>query len=237
MTRKVRPPRPSVRLWGAIRIWAILFMLLAAVSMSAFAWRIWLLNLVPSDVYMTEMSYISDYVPGAEAEMWTTGVAALLYIIAYVVAGFLILMWFLRSIRNARALSIGVETSPAWVIWWFFIPVVSLWKPYGMASELWRSSEAPDQWKGLPDPALLRWWWGAVLLSGIVIGASSMLARTAQTAGQIVISDSVLIAGYALQIIAGVLFLRIGGPISKRQTSLIAQGRIAPPPSQPGWAA
>ena len=237
MTRRTHPPRPSLRLWGAIRFWSILFILAATASIGAFGYRIWLLNQIPSDAYMTEMSFISDYVPGADAEMWATGLAALFYIVVYVVAATLILMWFLRSIRNARVLSNGVETSPAWVVWWFIIPLVSLWKPYGMASELWRSAKAPDQWKGLPDPALLRWWWGAVLLSGGVITVSSILSRTAQSVGQILISDSILVAGYVLQIIAGILFLRIGGPISKRQTSLIAEGRVAAPPDQPGWAA
>jgi len=237
MTSRTHSPKPSLRLWGTIRIWAVLFMLFTAASIGAFSYRIWLLSGIPSDAYMTEMAFISDYVPGADAEMWTTGLSALLYFVAYFVAAILILMWFLRSIRNARALGAGIETSPAWVVWWFIIPVVSLWKPYGMASELWRSSEAPDQWKGLPDPALLRWWWGAVLLSGFIAGASSLLSRTAQTAGQILISDSVLIAGYVVQIIAGILFLRIGGPISKRQTSLIARGPAAPPPSQTPQAA
>ena len=106
-----------------------------------------------------------------------------------------------------------------------------------MASELWRSSQQPDGWRGLTDPVVLRWWWGFVLLGGFIITASSLLSRTSETVGQILIGDAVMMAGYAVQIVAGVFFLRIGSPISTRQTTLIAEGRIAPPSSRPGWSA
>jgi hypothetical protein len=237
LARKSHPARPSARLWGAIRVWTILFLIFSAANVAAYGYRLWLLNQLASDTWMTEMSFLSDYLPGAEAELWVTGLANLLYVPTYVIAAILVLMWFLRSIRNAHALSNGVETSPAWVIWWFIIPLVSFWKPYGMASELWRSSKAPDNWRGLPDPVLLRWWWAFVLLGGFVFSASNILSRTAETAGQVAIADAALIAGQTLHMTAGVLFLRIGGPISKRQTELIGAGRVAPPPEQPGWAA
>ncbi len=237
MARRSYSSKRTDRLWGAVRIWAVLFILSSAAAMAAFGYRVWLLAGIAGDTLMNEASYISDYVPGAEAEAFTTAGAALVYLLTYLVSAFLVLMWYLRSVRNAHALSNGVETSPKWAIWWFFIPLVSLWKPYSMTSELWRSSRQPDGWKSLPDPALLRWWWGAVLVSGIVINISTILSRSAASVSHLVISDSVLIGGYALQILAGVLFLRIGGEISRRQTALISEGRVAPPPSQPAWTA
>lgn len=237
MTRTTFQAKLSDRLWGAIRIWAVLFMFSAAAAMAAFGYRVWLVGGLSGDTYMTEASYLSDYVPGAEIEAFTTAGAALAYLVTYFVSAFLVLMWYLRSVRNAHALSNGVETSPKWAIWWFIIPLVSLWKPYSMTSELWRSSRQPDGWKSLPDPSLLRWWWGAVLVSGLVINVSSGFSRTAATASQLAVSDSVLIGGYALQIFAGVLFLRIGNAVSRQQTALISEGRVAPPSSQPTWAA
>ena len=237
MARTQYQARRTDRLWGAIRIWAILFMLSSAAAMASFGYRLWLLSGIAGETYMTEASYISDYVSGADTEAFFTAGTALAYLITLIVSAFLVLMWYLRSVRNAHALSNGVETSPKWAIWWFFIPLVSLWKPYAMTSELWRSSRQPDGWKSLPDPSLLRWWWGAVLVGGLVINVSSILSRTAETASQLMVSESVLIGGYALQILAGVLFLRIGGVVSRQQTALIAEGRVAPPPAQPTWAA
>lgn len=237
MARTQYQAKLTNRLWGAIRIWAILWMFSAAAAITAFGYRIWLKAGLASETYMTEASFLSDYVSGADAEAFTTAGAALAYLLTYLVSGYLVLMWYLRSVRNAHVLSNGVETSPKWAIWWFIIPLVSLWKPYSMTSELWRSSRQPDGWRGLPDPGLLRWWWGAVLASGLIINVSSGLSRTAQTAGQLSISDSVLVGGYALQMLAGVLFLRIGGAVSRRQSALISEGRVAPPPTQPTWAA
>ena len=236
MTDTAHGARPSDRLWGAVRIWAWLFMASAALGILAFSYRVWLLSQIPGDAPMSEYDLISDYLIGADSEVWITAVAGLSYFLTYVIGAFLVLKWYLRSVRNARALSNGVETSPKWAIWWFIIPLVSLWKPYSMTSELWRSSEAPDRWKGARDPALLRWWWGTVLAANFVGTATNIMSRAVSTAAHVLTSDTVLIACYVLQIAAGLLFLRIGGPISRRQTGLIAAGRSAPATATPAWA-
>ena len=236
MTRTSYPVRPSDRLWGTIRIWTILFLISSAAAIAAVGYRIWLLRSLPADFYMDEMSFIPEGVPGAEIEILTTLVGGLAYVVTYIVSAILVLIWYLRSVRNAHALSNGVETSPKWAIWWFIIPLVSWWKPYSMTSELWRSSLAPDRWKGLPDPVLLRWWWGSVLVGGFAFAIGNALSRSAATAGQLIIADSVSIGGYAFHMVAGVCFLGIAGPVSRRQTALIAAGRVAAPASQPTWA-
>ncbi len=237
MTRTHHAARPSDRLWGAIRIWTILFLISSAAAVAALGYRISLLGRLPAESYMTEMSLLPEGLPGAEIEILTTLGGGLAYVVTYIVSAVLVLIWYLRSVRNAHGLSNGVETSPKWAIWWFIIPLVSWWKPYSMTSELWRSSLAPDRWKGLSDPALLRWWWGSVLVGGFTFAVGNALSRSAATAGQLAIADSVAIGGYTLHMAAGVLFLAIGGPISQRQTALISAGRVAPPPSQPTWAA
>jgi hypothetical protein len=236
MTRTQHAARPSDRLWGTIRIWTILFLISSAAAIAAVGFRIWLLGSLPVDFYMDEMSSIPEGVPWAEVEVFTALGGSLAYVVTYIVSAILVLIWYLRSVRNAHALSIGVETSPKWAIWWFIIPLVSWWKPYSMTSELWRSSLAPDRWKGLPDPALLRWWWGSVLVGGIAFAVGNALSRSAVTAGQLIIADSVSIGGYAAHMAAGVLFLGIAGPVSRRQTALISAGRVAPQASNPAWA-
>lgn len=236
MSAREYQAKPSDRLWGAVRIWAWLFVASAALSALAFGYRVWLLAQIPGDAAMGEYDLISDYVVGAEAEVWTTLVAGLLYLPTYFVGAFLVLKWYLRSVRNARVLYAGFETSPSWVVWGFIIPVISLWKPYSMTSELWRSSRNVERWKGTPDPALLRWWWAFVLVSGFCGAIANIMARTAATAEQMLISDATATVCHLLLITAGLLFLRIGGPISRGQTDLIASGRTAPAVATPAWA-
>ena len=225
---KNHDPKQSDRLWKTVRLWSWLFIGSTAAVALAFACRLVLLRQIPDDMPMGEFDLIADYLPGAEAEVWTTLAATLVYLVCYLVCIFLVLKWYLRSVRNARALSSGIETSPGWVVWSFIVPFISLWKPYGMTSELWRSSHDPEGWRAQRDPMLLRCWWGAVLLSGFVITASSIMSRAATTVAHITLSDGTLLVGYLLQIVAGLLFLKIGGPISRNQTRLISEGRMRP---------
>ena len=233
---KKHDPRPSDRLWKTVRLWSWLFIGSTVAIAAAFAYRLALLRQIPGDAPMDEFGLISDYLPGAEAEVWTSLAASLAYLVCYLVCIFLVLKWYLRSVRNARALSNGIETSPGWVVWSFIVPLISLWKPYAMTSELWRSSHEPESWRGKTDPALLRYWWGAVLLSGLVISVSSVMSRAATTVAHVAIGDGVLIVGYLLQIAAGLLFLKIGGPISRNQTRLIAEGRLRSTPQAGEYA-
>jgi len=212
-TYVARSTRP---LWGAVRIWAFLFMGAAAVAALAYAYRAILLGQVSANTFLVEGD-----IPGHPEELMLLGVVSIAYLVTYIGGAFVVLTWFLRSVRNGHALGLRLETSPKWVIWFFIIPIVSLFKPYAMASELWRSSANPGKWKGADDPALLRWWWAAVLGSGFVMTIGDLMSRTANTPGPLIGASAVFIVGYLLQIAAGVLFLRIGGAISQRQSLLI----------------
>lgn len=236
MTKKISP-RASLRLWGALRVWAWIFMAGSSLMLAAYAYRVVILSRLPADTPMDQTSVLADYVPGAEAELWLGLAGSLVYLTGLVVGALLTLKWYLRSVRNAHALFNGIETSPRWAVWWFIIPVVSLFKPYGMTSELWRSSQSPDAWRGLRDPVLLRWWWGVVLVAGFALTFSNILSRSAATASQLQIADAAFLPGCALQIVAGLLFLRVGGPISERQTALIEAGRVKPASTTPSWSA
>jgi hypothetical protein len=213
-TYVARSTRP---LWGAVRIWALLFMGAAALSAGVYAYRAVLLSQIHSDLFLMEGSEL----PGHPEELWMAGIAGIAYLATYIGGAFVVLMWFLRSVRNGHALGLRLETSPKWVIWFFIIPLVSLFKPYAMASELWRSSASPGKWKGADDPVMLRCWWAAVLGSGFVTTVGDLMSRTANTPGPLIGASVVFIVGYLLQIAAGVLFLRIGGAISQRQSLLI----------------
>lgn len=88
----------------------------------------------------------------------------------------IMLMWFYRANKNARALSSGLEITPGWAVGFFFVPIMSLYKPYQAISEIWRSAASPYSWKRLNDPAIIRWWWGLYLVSAIIPLVVAMLA-------------------------------------------------------------
>lgn len=225
--------RPTDGLWRAVAITGWIFILFSALLALGSAYRVSLL----AEMHPMEPLRDLDPIPGHEAEAVILGLLSLPYLIAYVVGAFLTLRWYLRSIRNARVLHRGITVSPAWVIWYFILPVVSLFRPYTMTSELWRSSLKPEGWKSLRDPALLRWWWGLVLASGFVSLAGSYVAPSVDTVSGVMTASVLTGIGFGLSTLAGLLFLRIGGPISRRQTALIASGHRPADPTIPAWSA
>lgn len=232
-TKKAYEPRPTDRLWSAARGVGWWF-IGSAVLLGAGFWvrAAGLRSLAPSD-YFSE----ADMLPGEEPLVILMGLLGLSVMLAYLTGAFLVLRWYLRSVRNAQVLHRGIETTPGWVVWSFIVPFISLIKPYTMTSELWRSSHRPDGWRGVSDPALLRWWWGLLLLGGFISIVGDGIARSAETAGMIQASEIMTGLAFGLQAVAGVLFLRIGGLISQRQTALVESGHRPPESAIPAWSA
>jgi hypothetical protein len=231
-SKKTWAPRATDKLWGAIRIWGTIFIVMAATLAGLLIHKAVLLGAFAPLDYMTQEDLV-----GSDIEAVATLGVVVLFLLAYVVGAFLVLCWYLRSIRNARVLHRGIQTSPTWVVWYFIIPILSLFRPYSMTSELWRSSKQPEGWKGARDPVALRWWWGALLGAGFISLVGDGICRSAETAGMLQTGTVLVASCYVLQGLAGVLFLGIGGRISKRQTALVVAGHRPPEPTIPAWSA
>lgn len=76
-----------------------------------------------------------------------------------------------RANRNARAM-VGEEAlhfSPESMVWWFFVPVLNLVRPYQAVAQVWRASASEAQTAGQTSgEMMLQLWWGAWLLHSVV---------------------------------------------------------------------
>ena len=78
----------------------------------------------------------------------------------------LVLMWIHRANYNVRQLGArGLRFSPAGSIGWYFVPILTLWRPYQSMKEIWQASLDPQNWLGRPVPMLLPMWWAFWLIS------------------------------------------------------------------------
>jgi hypothetical protein len=79
-------------------------------------------------------------------------------------------LWTYRVAKNAVAMGGQLSISPGWAVGYYFIPIVSLWKPYQAMAEVWDASD--------PDPRsephqqrshalLLAWWLSWLVSSGV----------------------------------------------------------------------
>lgn len=132
------------------------------------------------------------------------GLASLGYLV-FAAIGFVgMMVWFYRATRNARAISNGLQTTPGWAVGYFFIPILSLFRPYRTMSEIWRSAITPLTWKSQNDPITLRLWWGGWLLGAI---AGSIASGVEGTSGPITWAATLI--GAAADILFCVLAWRI----------------------------
>jgi cobalamin synthase len=92
-------------------------------------------------------------------------------------AGIAFLVWFYRSVINARALGLTQRLSPTWAILGFILPVIQWWFPWWSAKDLF-----PEGHEG--RRLVTRWWlcWlggQLVLLAAILVNFVSLGAAVA----------------------------------------------------------
>ena len=72
----------------------------------------------------------------------------------------LVLMWIHRANYNVRQLGAhGLRFSPAGSVGWYFVPLLSLWRPYQAMKEIWKASMDPRDWPAVSVPRILPLWW------------------------------------------------------------------------------
>lgn len=99
------------------------------------------------------------------------GLVAILHMLVYSLTAILFLRWTYLTKKNATALGAsGLAFSPGWSVGYYFIPVLTLWKPYQALHETFRASH-PDfreNWESAPVPRLLPAWWTVWIIAGLV---------------------------------------------------------------------
>lgn len=100
-----------------------------------------------------------------EASALAVGAAFLFAVITF-------LMWLHRSSRCVEESGVGpMRFSPGWAVGWWFVPIMSLFRPYQVVAELWRATGdqiAYRDWTRDGVSALLGWWWGLYIVMGLV---------------------------------------------------------------------
>jgi predicted Zn finger-like uncharacterized protein len=111
---------------------------------------------------------------GLDVMYGLVGVSVLLRVAALLVTGIVFLCWFYKAHDNLRLLAVnGMTYSPGWGVAYFFIPILSLFRPCQTAQEIYRASDPelpldkPRGWINGPGSAAIGWWWAFWLMMNI----------------------------------------------------------------------
>ena len=153
-------------------------MLFAAISLLSGYAEYQLLADFQSGYYSSEQQATADAESSDQRQQWL----ARLYLLLLAFSAGLILSWIYQANNNARKRgALQMEYTPGWAVGYFFIPVLTLWKPYQAMQELWKASKNPSDWVFQTTSAVLPLWWGLWLISnflGQLIFRSSVKAET-----------------------------------------------------------
>jgi len=167
---------------------------------------------------------VEDYVAGAPgvgvsdlvgADNISMG-AGLLYVLAYLAAGIVFLVWLWRARRNAEDLRPdGHRLRRGWTIGSWFTPVVSFWFPFRIVEDVWHASR-PDGVVASSAP-VRRWWflWVATTVAGLWLRAVSRGEPSVDMLREIAVANTVTTA---LQCAAGALVFLVIRQITQWQS-------------------
>jgi hypothetical protein len=185
-------------LWLKILLWALIGF--GTIALISDLLELKLLNDLQAGVQLKEGE--------ADANDARQRLIAIVHFVALIATIIVFAMWIYRANYNARQLgAAGMTFTPGWAVGWYFIPIANLWKPYQAMKEIWQASANPAHWQTQERGAILPWWWGLFLLSGIVSNAALRLSLAATTLPAIIMASMLNIVSDILNVAAAAVAL------------------------------
>lgn len=162
----------------------------------------------------------AEAIAAAEASDALSLDVGVLQCLVFLVSGIWILRWIYRASCNARELgAAGMRFSEGGSVFWYFVPILNLWKPFQAMKEIWRASERPRDWQNGPAHGLLVAWWTLWLLSSSASNASLRLTLRAESMGELLAANHVTLISDLLNIPLSIVFSLVVKTIHDMQTA------------------
>jgi hypothetical protein len=143
-----------------------------------------------------------------------------------------------RANRNARSFGSQLRITPRWAAGFLFVPIANLWKPYQAMKEIWQGSD-PDPnvhaWS-VEAPAVMKWWWGAYLLSNIGTYLTVRTAKISPSAEEMISSCWAEIISSVFGIASAILAALTVRAVARRQAARQQAHPAGSPPLTAGVA-
>lgn len=141
-------------------------------------------------------------------------------------------MWVHRVTANLRTLTQqDMRFTPGWAVGWYFVPILSLVRPYQGMLDIWRGSHGGSR----DGESLVRLWWALVLLSGLAISVAGAATADGETVRDFI--DALLLEspGYVLDVALYALTLRMVSAIGRAYDRSVSEWALEHPTVPAGW--
>ena len=113
----------------------------------------------------------------------------------YIVTAIFFLKWIFRASYNAHKISVlKMKFTPGRSIWWYFIPVGNLWKPYQAMKESYAASKDPLNRYNRPPDFILPLSWLFFILSSVLANKAFRLMTRAKEINDFIVATDVSVA-------------------------------------------
>ncbi|MCK4816835.1 DUF4328 domain-containing protein [bacterium] len=147
-----------------------------------------------------------------------------IYLVLFVITAILFCMWIHRAHRNLPSLGASdLKYSPGWAVGYFFIPILSIFRPFQVTTEIWKASDPTTEineslaWKSAPTSPLIASWWVLFLVSAFLGNILFRVSLQAETLGELLTAGWLTFVLDVLDIPAAILAIFLIRNIDLRQ--------------------
>ncbi len=128
-------------------------------------------------------------------------------------------MWLHRAYRNLPTIGVAeVRFTPAWVVGYFFIPIVNLFRPYQAVKEIYIKSDCAYEPAVAESAPIVGSWWAAWLFYNWFSWRALRISLTAgDNIGDLAAGTVLYVVSDAINILAAILAIAVVRGINWRQ--------------------
>ncbi|MGV6806985.1 MAG: DUF4328 domain-containing protein [bacterium] len=202
----------SLTNWVRYMLYAQIVVALIAIASNFLEYQ--LLSDYQNGVYTSQEKAVAD----GEASDQRQQMVGLIYLAVFIISGFLILRWIYRANYNARQLGAkDMKFTPGWSIGYYFIPILTLWKPFQAMKEIWKASHNPNNWSNEKASSILGLWWFLWIVSNMLGQAVFRMSTGAEELQELMNLNIITQISDALGIPLALVTLSIVNSIYKAQ--------------------
>ena len=185
---------------------------------------------------MKRISLLQKIESATDSEISNTdamvGLAGIIYLFVWLGLVITFLMWLHRASSNLIGLGyVNQKFSPGWAVGWWFVPIMSFFRPFQVMKEIWKNSHPENKYtselesdnpslmyqKDELSSDLMGWWWGVWLVSNWIGNVAARMWFRADTTEELIGADIFQLFINGIDIVAVIMLFIIVNQITSNQ--------------------